>query len=161
MCMRYYWELVKHFFLANSRHGTHSPFVYKLADTVIYRAPRVDGVGLKFPVHFSVRYAALLNDMLVFMGLQSVGDLSTTVPTDAVWLDLTEVSVIEVKKLVKAGMVVVVHEPYRTRETLAKWRSLIADHDLQVSIDLFHFGLLLHRDEQRKENFVLRYPYTR
>lgn len=159
--MRYYWDLVKHFFLANSRHGTHSPFVYKLADTIIYRAAQVDGPEVLFPPHFSVRYLVLLQDILGSMEIRELRRIADARPGGAGWTDLNGISVSAVKALVETGVLVVIHEPYRTRETSAQWNALIRNQAVTVSIDLFHFGLLLHREEQRKENFVLRYPYNR
>src|SRR5690606_3191570 len=34
--MRYYFDYIYHFLVSNSRHGTHSPFVYALTEKVIY-----------------------------------------------------------------------------------------------------------------------------
>src|SRR5690606_16115486 len=36
--LRFHFEYVRHFLMSHSRHGTHSPFVYRLVDEVIYAA---------------------------------------------------------------------------------------------------------------------------
>lgn len=35
--LRYVYFLFRHYVTANTRHGTHSPFVYRLLDEVVYR----------------------------------------------------------------------------------------------------------------------------
>ncbi|WDF68016.1 hypothetical protein PQ465_17175 [Sphingobacterium oryzagri] len=156
--MRYYWELAKHFLRANSRHGTHSPFVYRLADKVIY-AKAGDSAGrVILPPVFPVRYRQLMHDLLVAMNIEMLETFSGQVGSAAIWVPLNAGALHELLEQVAGGTVVIVHEPYRARR---KWRALIADPTIIVSIDLFHFGILMTRAAQRKENFELRYPYWR
>lgn len=56
--------------------------------------------------------------------------------------------------LIDAGKIIVFHEPYKQKR---QWKKLIADQRVTVSINLFHFGILLKRDGQRKQDFLLRY----
>lgn len=156
--MRYYWEALKHFMTANSRHGTHSPFVYALADNVIYTKAQDLLHTTLLPNDFSHPYRNLLTQLLSFIGLSRMESYSTDARSPAVWVDLDQVRPNDVIALVKKGILVIVHEPYRSKKV---WRTLVSDPAIIVSLDLFHFGVLMYRDGQRKENFRLRYPYWR
>lgn len=157
--MRYYWDLIRHFFVANSRHGTHSPFVYDLASRVIYPVSRVQPQMLDVPVDFNPKYRSLLLDMLTYMEIKKVAYFGSATHSDALFADLGETSVDEITEVVRLGKVIIVHEPFQSRETKRAWQKLVQSADITVSINLFHFGLLMQRKEQRKENFVLRYPF--
>ncbi|ULT27349.1 hypothetical protein KUH03_11725 [Sphingobacterium sp. E70] len=43
--MNYHLKYWRHYFISHSRHGTHSPFVYKLVDEVIYQKDDRDTVS--------------------------------------------------------------------------------------------------------------------
>lgn len=159
--MRYYWDLLYHFFRANSRHGTHSPFVYKLADEVIYAKVLPSSLPAGMPEGFAPGYQALLQNCLGFLGLDALSLYPTNHLQKAVCLNLNLVEQRQVLDLLRLGHIVVVDEPYRTQKTKTVWQDLCQDSAVLVSIDLFHFGILLNRDEQRKEYFRLRYPYRR
>ncbi|TDS15963.1 hypothetical protein B0I21_102280 [Sphingobacterium paludis] len=154
--MQYYVDLVKHFIIANSRHGTHSPFVYGLADQVIYKKANLGSVAVSFPSSFSWRYRKLLGAMLSHMGVNTLTTLYSEQPGAAIWIDPRHDPMANLFDLLEAGKIIIVHEPYRSKQLWNQWN---ADPRVIVSIDLFHVGLLLQRDGQRKENFLLRYPY--
>lgn len=156
--MWYYWALVKHFLTANSRHGTHSPFVYRLAEQVIYAEKPPVEPKVIFPPYFPCRYRSLLAAVLSSLELQELQVFEAGKQADAVWVDLHQVSTEELLSLLEHGTVIIVHEPHKTTRL---WNSIAADHRVVVSVDLFHFGVLIHREGQRKEHFVLRYPYWR
>ncbi|HLS94236.1 MAG TPA: hypothetical protein VK017_01655 [Sphingobacterium sp.] len=157
--MRYIWDLVKHFWLSNSRHGTHSPFVYKLADQAIYRPYAVPDNAVAFPEQPPVRYVDMLRRILIVMGIARIERWTPGSGAPAIWCDLLTASAEELLLCVRRGSVVVVHEPMKSRAVRRKWQVLVSDPDVVVSINLFHFGVILHREGQRKEHFLLRYPY--
>lgn len=159
--MRYYWDLIRHFFISNSRHGTHSPFVYDLASRVVYHVSRVRPVSVKAPLDFNPNYRNLLLNILDYMKVEELSYFGTANHADALLVDLRKIGFDEVEEAVRKGKIIVVQEPFRTGKTKRIWQQLIHSQDVVVSINLFHFGLLLHRNEQRKENFLLRYPFWR
>lgn len=157
--MRYYWDLIRHFFVSNSRHGTHSPFVYGLASRVIYHVSRVQPHTVKVPPGFNPKYRRLLLDILIYMDVKELGYLEQSDQVDALIVDLRKNSSDEVTQAIRQGKIVVVHEPFQSRETKQIWQQLVQSTDVVVSINLFHLAFLLHRRGQRKENFILRYPF--
>lgn len=159
--MRYYWDLIRHFFVSNSRHGTHSPFVYGLASHVIYNGSRVKAHSVKVPPGFNPKYRSLLLDILTYMNVEELGYLGKLDNAEAQFVDLRNIAADKVAEAVRVGKVIVVHEPFQTRETKRIWTKLKQSADVVVAINLFHFGLLMYRKEQRKENFDLRYPFWR
>ncbi|KGE15440.1 hypothetical protein [Sphingobacterium deserti] len=154
--MRYYFDLVKHFIVANSRHGTHSPFVYALADQVIYNKTHFWSTEVSFPPSFFWRYRQLLSAVLSYLDVNELTLPESSQKSAAVWVDLATVSSAELFQLLQNGKILIVHEPYKCR---SRWKELIADSRVIVSVDLFHFGIVMRREGQRKENFRLRYPY--
>lgn len=155
--MRYYWDMLQHFFVANSRHGTHSPFVYDLAVHAIYT--RSSATGLCVPEGFNPIYKSLLARILLRMGKSRLSYFGDDGASDVLWLVLQEARYSCVLDAVRQGKVVVVHEPLRTTVSKRVWQELTEHTDVVVSINLFHFGLLLYKSGQRKENFLLRYPF--
>ncbi|WP_437920817.1 hypothetical protein [Sphingobacterium sp. LRF_L2] len=151
----YNWALIKHFFISNSRHGTHSPFVYGLTENVIYTHD-YKAAPVEFPFDFSACYKFLLRDLLSFLNIRSIAYFPFSENNEALWADLGTVSEEEIIEAVRAGKIVVIHEPTKSKK---KWDRLIHNPAVVVSINLFHFGVLMQRKGQQKENFVLRYPY--
>lgn len=159
--MRYYWDLIQHFFVSNSRHGTHSPFVYGLASRVIYRNAPVRPYTVAVPSDFNPKYSDLLLAILTDMGVQKLACFREDTSADALFADLRSARADQLLEAILQGKIIVVHEPFQTRQTKQLWRELIQSPEVVVSINLFHFGLLMYREGQRKENFLLRYPFWR
>ncbi|PRD52721.1 hypothetical protein [Sphingobacterium gobiense] len=161
--MRYYWDLIRHFFIANSRHGTHSPFVYDLAVNAVYAVSSVYTHHVNVPLGLKPRYKKLLLRILERMEKKEVAYFQKATDADVLWVDLKETSmpVPNIIEAVRQGKVIIVHEPFQTIKTKRLWQQLVQSKDVVVSINLFHFGLLMYRKEQQKENFRLRYPFWR
>lgn len=143
--MRYWYDLIWHYVSSNSRHGTHSPFVYKLADEVIYNkenschAKETSGID------------NLIEAMHSFFQQEIGGNISC--------LDIHSVTLEEILSLYEVSSVIFLKNIYDCKESKVKWSALRADQNILVTIDLFYFGVVFCRKEQPKENFKLRFPY--
>lgn len=144
--MRYWYDLIRHYLSANSRHGTHSPFVYKLADKVIYKPKRACAINQQDKV------SLLIKELGSFFSCELSAAILDT--------DINVVSVEEILVAHKTNKVIFLRGIYSGRLTKKKWTVLKASPSVVVTIDLFYFGVLIHRTEQPKENFKLRFPYS-
>ena len=156
--MLYFLALVRHFICSNSRHGTHSPFVYKIANDVIYsdeliRSETIVSIHCKWKK--KPNYIWLVVDILKYLGIRKLSDKGAS---EGYWADLTKDRIEDLIDRVDRGELLVIQEPYLN---VRKWNKLVNSKSVVVSIDLFHFGLVLKRDGQYKENFKLRFPYWR
>lgn len=159
--MLYYYKMLRHFFISNSRHGTHSPFVYKLCDEVIYANGLGSQASAQLPGGPLLRYGDLLKAILGYLDIQKMSIGLTGEDAVAVFYTKEVLDPVEVQKALQQRKVVLIHEPHASSEYEAQLEALIQIPEAIVSIDLFHFAILLHREGQVKEHFHLRYPYWR
>lgn len=143
---------ILHFLGSNSRHGTHSPFVYALAEQVIYKRGWNTGKATK-------GYKRLLSEIADHFEVTY-----TSMPSDhgkdkALWLTNPQISVEELVLWQHQFRYIVLEHIHRSAEDRNRWRSLQGDERFVVTIDLFFFGLVFYRTEQSKQHFKLRYPF--
>lgn len=62
------------------------------------------------------------------------------------------------KKILNGPGPIVLHDIYWSRGMTEAWERIKADETATVTIDLFFFGLVYFRPEQRKQHFSIRYP---
>lgn len=151
--MRYYFDYIFHFLVSNSRHGTHSPFVYALTEKVIYNPSYKGQNFVEFPEGFNPNYFPLLKKIWSFWEVNTLSKDLQDKDAQSYWIDGKEDSEV-ILSLIDAGKIIVFHEPYKQKR---QWKKLIDDQRVTVSINLFHFGILLKREGQRKQDFLLRY----
>ncbi|MBE8715549.1 hypothetical protein [Sphingobacterium hungaricum] len=150
-----------HFLTSNSRHGTHSPFVYELADSVIYNKDFADTVrdGKGSGYHSKGEYLSRAISRKLGGKLMSSDLHANSIDRNTVLIiDISDFKESDLAYL-ENSCFIQVNNIYQTRENLKKWKSMISNPAIDVSIDLYYFGLLFHRPQQRKENFKLRYPF--
>lgn len=150
--MQYLWFLISHFFTSNSRHGTHSPFVYALAEQVIYKRRWSTEKATK-------GYKRLLSEIANYFEVTY-----TSLPSDngmdkALWVADVQISIDELALCQHQFRYIVLEHIYRSSEDRKRWRLLQRDERFVVTIDLFFFGLVFYRTEQPKQHFKLRYPF--
>ncbi|MGH2623250.1 MAG: hypothetical protein ACRDE7_06275 [Sphingobacterium sp.] len=155
--MRYVLSYIYHFFISNSRHGTHSPFVYALAEQVIYNRQYKLKRHVEFLVGVRLTYKPLLEKILDYLLISTVSKEANNNLGEACWsCSPVEMKVEEVLMAIEAGKLVIVDQPYK-KSNRKFWKTIIKDPRVIVSINLFHFGLLMYRQGQQKEDFLLRY----
>lgn len=156
--LHFYVDYIIHFLLAHSRHGTHSPFVYRLVDEVIY-ANRQPGE----PYDKVKRLTARLIDRFQPSTVYSLADEQPQVSA----LDFVVIDQANHKKAVArlselwprlhSGSVLLLLGPYRNAEAKALWQLIKAKPDVTVTIDLFSVGVVFFHSGQAKEDFKIRY----
>lgn len=144
--------------MANSRHGTHSPFVYQLIDKVVYTRRQTGEPRDKVK-----RLTERLIDWFQPGTVYTPGDgplPATTV--DFVIMDCRNHGKLaaEVEALwprLHPGSVLVLSNCYRSAMAKALWQSIKANPEVTVTIDLFHLGLVFFHAGQAREDFIIRY----
>ncbi|MGV3761103.1 hypothetical protein [Parapedobacter sp.] len=155
--LRYYLDKLGHFLSAHSRHGTHSPFVYRLVDEVVY-AKRVPGEPRDKVKRLVGRLIDRFQPATVYTHNASV----PVSPLDFVFIDCVALGdpVAELRALwphLRHTSVLVVSGCYRTAKAKALWQAIKAKPDVTVTIDLFRAGLVFFHSGQAREDFKIRY----
>jgi len=131
-----------HFLMSHSRHGTHSPFVYRLVDEVIY-APRKVGEPRDKVQRLISRLVSRFKPDFVIINGNNVEAIASQL--GRVWPHL------------HAGSVLILNDIYRNRRMKALWQIVQERPDVTVTIDLFHLGLVFFHKGQAKEDFRIRF----
>jgi len=127
--------------------------VYALTEKVIYNPSYKGHNFVEFPEGFKPNYFSLLKKIWSFWEVNTLSEDLQDMDVQSFWIDGKEDSEV-ILSLIDAGKIIVFHEPYKQKR---QWKKLIADKRVTVSINLFHFGILLKREGQRKQDFLLRY----
>lgn len=150
--LTYIFRYIKHFFEANSRHGTHSPFVYALAEDVIYKRSSPKGKTKK-------GYEGLLQEIADYYQVRYTHKPDETGEDRALWIRGMQFEVDELASYQHQFRYIVIEQIHASAKESARWAALQRDDRFVVTVDMFFFGLLFYRTEQPKQHFKLRYPF--
>lgn len=150
--MRFLYKKIHHFFSSNSRHGTHSPFVYKLADELIYKEmPAADAV--RFKSNRLISEIASYYDKVLSYSLEQKG------PDKILIIEAKNVVDLDIENQIEDYFMIILKDIYKIKKTEQCWNLFRNNPNITITIDLFYFGVIMKRKEQPKENFKLRFPF--
>ena len=150
--MRFLYKKIHHFLSANSRHGTHSPFVYKLADELIYNKVSTSNPPASKPIRLISEIAAFYQKELSYTKEERGQDKILVI-------EKAQLSAEHIDQDITDYFMIILKDPYANKKVEGHWKLLQDNPRITIAIDLFYFGILMNRKEQPKENFKLRFPY--
>ncbi len=150
--LRYILHGFWHFASSHSRHGTHSPFVYRLADKVIYKRTEEK--------YRRTRIGDLLvKEIADYFGVVHTLSRVEVGESKALYIEDAVTTVEDLAQLQHQFHYIVLAGIYNSEYHIRRWRHVCKDGRFIVTIDLFLFGLIFYRREQPKQNFKLRFPF--
>lgn len=159
---------------SNSLHGTHSPFVYKFLEEVVYKTMpnNSDKIYLHSLKSTSKKYNDLLIRMIQYFKINSIiecGNKSESemrgIIDDSNLIELMIYNAHEINKTIYEHSLkkinecsIFVFDGIRNSDNqLNFWRKIQSDNRVVVTIDLFEIGIVFFRTQQPKENFIINY----
>lgn len=169
----------RHLLRARGRHGTHSPFVYAFVEQVMRKRPRV---ALPRQDQFRPRAAALLYQTFCYLSPQVIyADLvlldavtalaaqalpgvpvlllaNGTAPAQALVIaNISSALPDQMNNLLEHPVKILLVGPHAHKATERTWMQLAASPAVKVSIDYWHFGLLVNDQAfKARQHFRLR-----
>lgn len=156
---------IKHTITATNQYGVHSPFVYRLLTTCLYRKPTYKGAKSENVLLKSINYFKLKNikfhepnehiEKRIMKEFKV--EKSEKHSYDLIYFKTPNtINTTDLKDKVHNGSLVFIHDIHKDKSTTQSWNSLVEDLQFNVSIDFFYCGVLFFRKEQVKEHFKIR-----
>lgn len=133
---------LNHYIFANTLHGTHSPFVYKFLEDVVYQ-PNINGKN---------KHEQLVERIINWREKGKVLVVDESTKTDYL-LDYY----FKECALADDQTIFVFSDIRKNGERFAAWKKIISDSKNNISIDLFDIGVLFFDQKKPKEHFNIYY----
>ena len=149
---------------SKNQHGIHSPFVFDFATKGLYqRQKNQRNVNLNSSyLAFSKAEEKLLIKILNYFQIEdefnkSIDSTKTSGDNYKIlfYNSLNNFN-IDYLKPYSSVEILIIRRIHQSKESEEKWQEIINFKSARVTMDLFYFGLVFFRKEQRKEHFIIR-----
>lgn len=165
--MRNFFSYLTHYFLSKRRHGTHSPFVYTYADTVLNHYSLWN---FSFSKHKRSEWTQeLIHDFVHFIQPSTI-IMPKTISLDyqksvhnSISHSLTNATItiidewnenIDDKDL---NSIIILINPHKNSYTDIQWKNMIKDSRFSLSMDLWYIGILVSSNIFKgKDHYLLK-----
>lgn len=173
-CIKKALLYVNYKLFSNSLHGTHSPFVYKFLEEVVYnnslvhsedvyvfgqtsRSKKYNDLLIRIVDYFKISSVTSSNNLSIQDFKQTINSIDAIqlliINSDEYTYELFEHSLIKVNEC----SIIVIVGIRSGDQQLNQWKKIQADQRAIVTIDLFEIGIVFFRTKQLKENFLIDY----
>ena len=149
---------------SKNQHGIHSPFVFDFVTKGLYQKQK-NQKKLELntsDLDFSKSEEKLLHKILYYFKLEDEfnQNINSTKTLDKNYkvLYYNDLNNFKIDLLNRNPFVemLIIRRIHQSKESEKKWQEIIKMEDATVTMDLFYFGLVFFRKEQRKEHFIIR-----
>ena len=149
---------------SKNQHGIHSPFVFDFVTKGLYqRQKNQRNLNLNFSdLAFSKAEEKLLIKILNYFQIEDEFNkiINSTKTSGDNYKILFYNSLnnfnIDYLKPYSSVEILIIRRIHQSKESEEKWQEIINFKSARVTMDLFYFGLVFFRKEQRKEHFIIR-----
>ena len=161
----YFSQYAYYYLTATNKHGVHSPFVFQLVTEVIRTKKIYYNRGKKHIAlisrilsHFKPKSIVEIGScelfkksMIYYQGFQNTNrDL-----VDFIYIQkATKETLNRALKYMHNDSVLVINNLHQTK---AEWKFLQNHPKVNVTINLFYFGLIFLREQQKEQHFTIRF----
>lgn len=149
---------------SKNQHGIHSPFVFDFVTKGLYqRHKNQRNLNLNSSdLAFSKAEGKLLIKILNYFQIEDEFNkiINSTKTSGDNYKILFYNSLnnfnIDYLKPYSSVEILIIRRIHQSKESEEKWKEIINFKSARVTMDLFYFGLVFFRKEQRKEHFIIR-----
>ena len=149
---------------SKNQHGIHSPFVFDFVTKGLNEKQKIQTISNlnSTDLDFSKSEEKLLKKILNYFQIEDEfkKNINSTKTSDdnynvLYYNDLNNFK-IDLSNRNSFVKMLIIRRIHQAKESEKKWQEIINFKSATVTIDLFYFGLIFFRKEQRKEHFIIR-----
>lgn len=149
---------------SKNQHGIHSPFVFDFVTKGLYQRQKnqrnlnLNSSDLAFSKSEEKLLKKILNYFQIEDEFNRIINSTKTLGYNYKILYYNNLNNFNTDSLNRDSSVemLIIHRIHQSKESEEKWKEIINFKSATVTMDLFYFGLVFFRKEQRKEHFIIR-----
>lgn len=149
---------------SSNQHGVHSPFVFDFVTKSLYNNNQEI---INFDNYLQLEYLSkkkikILSKIVSYFQLTEIYfnffEFKKTKSKNHKLLYIKNIKELQQSKFTNLTSkdIIIVDGIYNTKKSEKVWQEIIKNKEVQITINLFYFGLIFFRKEQAKEHFRIR-----